>query len=291
MKRHLFHDNTYEEKFFCDGFVIIDLLNQTEVNQIYEELFKLQPHDNFGSEGGPVHCTFLDSNIDYKLEVNHKIRALIQPKAEALLLDYEFFYANLFVKPPKSLPTPMHGDWTSTSAPHFTTINIWCPLLDVSRENGTLEIIPGSHKIVPDVFSPGTPYFFDDIQSILVQKYTQAVNLKAGQALVFDNSLIHYAAENQTEIHRPVLQYVANPKEMTPVYYHFDTKNPHLGYEVFKIEFGEWYLKRHAATVMERPEKLESFGFKPFHQRHLTEANFLEMMDKGPETRTKLFQI
>jgi len=41
-----------------------------------------------------------------------------------------------------------------------TSITVWCPLVDADERNGSLHVVEGSHKIVPDVSGPwGNPFF------------------------------------------------------------------------------------------------------------------------------------
>lgn len=290
MKYHEFHPDIDKEKFLNDGYVIVDLLSEQEVAQMLSNLTSLHPDDGFDRVGGKVHCSYLDTNKEYKQKLNDLTQQIFAPKAKKLFPHYKFFYSNAFVKPPHSQETDMHGDWTTTPEPEYTTINFWCPLLDVSRENGTLELVPGSHKIVNDVFTPNAPYFFHDIEDIIKERYTVPMNLKAGQALIFDASMVHYASDNNTDTIRPVIQYVIVPKDINPVYYHFDKKHPEKGHEKFEIEFYNWYVNRNLFNVLERPVGLKSLGFVPYTERHLDEQAFKNLLKKGPEARAKLFE-
>ncbi|MBK8352114.1 MAG: phytanoyl-CoA dioxygenase family protein [Saprospirales bacterium] len=94
-----------------------------------------------------------------------------------------------------------HQDWTIVDEQKYNSYNLWIPLIDTNKDNGTLGLIVGSHKWNQDVrgFNISNPY----------GKYTKQFleigfepTLKAGQAILYNHKLIHYSRPNKTQTKR-----------------------------------------------------------------------------------------
>jgi hypothetical protein len=90
-------------------------------------------------------------------------------------------------------------------------INVWTPLVPISRENGCVRVIPGSHKL--DVMSllppPGSSAFAAQqrtgylvVDPDLMAKYEHKavdIELKPGDVLLFKQQLVHSGRPNLSE--------------------------------------------------------------------------------------------
>jgi hypothetical protein len=77
--RTIFSDVTLQSELMLKGFTKVPLLSEAEVSYILSELQGLRPHDNFTPDGkgttvSTYHCSFLDSNVDYKRKASSLIR-------------------------------------------------------------------------------------------------------------------------------------------------------------------------------------------------------------------------
>jgi hypothetical protein len=95
----------------------------------------------------------------------------------------------------------------------FTGVTVWVPLHDVDADNGMLHVVPGSHRFssavrVQDVdHSP-----FADLDRAVIEDHGRGVPLAAGEAIVFDNRLIHYSLPNVSDDPRIVLSFGMRPR-------------------------------------------------------------------------------
>jgi ectoine hydroxylase-related dioxygenase (phytanoyl-CoA dioxygenase family) len=80
----------------------------------------------------------------------------------------------------------------------YSTVSIWCPLVDSFEENGTLQVVPGSHKRFGEVRGPMIPWELENIKHEIIKDYLVPLNIKAGNAIVLDDSIVHYSAINKT---------------------------------------------------------------------------------------------
>lgn len=289
--RSIFLSQDHQAQFKKSGYVTMPLLSQDEVTHILTELNSMRPHDGFAptDRRSDYHCTFLDTNEDYKRAANALIASVFNPYIQKVLHRYRILNGNFYIKPPGKGKFEIHQNWMHVDDVRHTTLTIWCPLVDVDRRNGTLEIVPGSHKIVPDVATVNVDYYFKSFEQALVDKYLEPIPLKAGECIIFDDSLIHYSGQNQSDSPRYAIQIEIIPEEMQPVFYHFDKDHPDKGFEVFEVDF-DFFMKGNVTNMRDRPSYLTSRGFVPNINRSLTEAEFLEKMKNGAVVREEIYQ-
>lgn len=90
-----------------------------------------------------------------------------------------------------------HQDWRSMQG-SLDSMVVWIPMMEVSRLNGTLEIIPGSHlkgliaTEMIDSFGQVPEAYYEESEFVPVE-------IKAGDALFLSSFLIHRAGDNQTD--------------------------------------------------------------------------------------------
>jgi ectoine hydroxylase-related dioxygenase (phytanoyl-CoA dioxygenase family) len=85
----------------------------------------------------------------------------------------------------------------------FTGINIWCPLIDLTEDNGLLYALPASHRIFPTYRGASLPTIYKDVYG-KVKDCSKPLYLKAGEAVIFDQSILHWSKPNLSNDVRPV---------------------------------------------------------------------------------------
>jgi phytanoyl-CoA hydroxylase len=91
--------------------------------------------------------------------------------------------------------SPPHQDWRSMQG-SLNSIVIWVPLLDISHDLGTLEIIPGSH--VWGLLDSREDEWYRRIDGLSEESY-QSIEVRAGDALFFSAFLVHRSGNNVTD--------------------------------------------------------------------------------------------
>ena len=151
--RNVFLKAKNQRDFENKGYSIMPMLSSREVNWVLSELQLMKPDDNFNPDLPPdqpsYHLTDADTNVEYKRTAKKFIANILASHIEKIFDSYKMIGANFIIKPPGKGSFLVHQDWTFVADPeHYTSLTIWCPLVDVDKSNGTLQVVQGSHKIV-----------------------------------------------------------------------------------------------------------------------------------------------
>ena len=208
---------TEEQKSNCkfyheNGYLIIDLnLTDEEILPVVNDMYKALEDQN--TKYHADHFQYTDSKriFEYwrssdsiaKLTVNHKIIEVL-----SYLYDREPFpFSTInFIKGSNQ---PLHSDTIHFhTIPHLWMVGVWIALEDVNETNGTLQIVPGSHKWpvyeyhnlnlpYPDKIENGEAVNYRIYEDFLVELVKakganrKNVNLKKGQALIWAANMLH----------------------------------------------------------------------------------------------------
>lgn len=291
--RQIFRDPALQSGYDPLGYQMFDLLSASEIEGLLEGLSQLTPDDGFSpahrdGKGLTYHCSFLDTNIDYRRKVHALMSRFFNPHIETVLNDYRILNANFYVKPPRSGVFEVHQNWPAITDIEDTTVSIWCPLVDVVAQNGALNVVPGSHKILPHVESANSPGYFKNFTDAMVSKYLKPVPMKAGQAIVFDDGLLHWSATNESDTPRIAIQIQCVPKDSTPAYWFFDEKHPER-FELIEADT-EFWLTTAVRDMMQRKTHWVSLGYAENKNRFITEEEFVHLLRDGERIRHELSQ-
>ena len=137
-------------------------------------------------------------------------RALLGP-------DVYFFFDQYVVKgPEEGLAFSWHQDsgyvvGNGGPADHAPYLTCWCPLEDTTALNGTISIIPGSHRagILPHVRQAGS----NDLVGPAAESQALMIEARAGDVVAFSSLLLHASGANRSDRPRRVYlaQYTAEP--------------------------------------------------------------------------------
>jgi hypothetical protein len=285
--RRIFKDDALQRAFLEPGYVKVPMLSSAEVAGIREALGHMQPDDAFAPKGRRTfHCSYLDENEDYRRSVYQLLQAAFAPHVAEYLENYALLNCNFYVKPPGSGEFLLHQNWPALPLDD-TSVTVWCPLLDTDVANGTLEFVVGSHKIVPHVEGPNMPGLFDRICRQVIEKYLTPVPVKAGEAIIFDDSLIHWSARNTSQEPRVAIQILCVPADAQPCFYFYDPAHPER-FERIKVDT-EFFLTTRPRELCVRNPGWVSLGFTPNRNVLPDEAEFLDLLARGPETRRRIY--
>jgi hypothetical protein len=193
-----------------------------------------------------------------------------------VLAGYEILNCNFYVKPAGTGEFTVHQNWPSAELDE-TTVTLWCPLVDTQIENGAIRIVPGSHKLFPHIETPGVPGYFAGFVEKLKRRHLEAVPMKAGEAIIFDDSLLHWSGSNGTDQPRIAIQIACIPRGTTPLLFIPSGG----GFEKVAADT-EFYLTNDAPDLYARQPHWRSLGFVPNLNRKISYREFRSALEGRP---------
>jgi ectoine hydroxylase-related dioxygenase (phytanoyl-CoA dioxygenase family) len=187
---------TLSANFQRDGFVIVpDLLSPAECDQLKTEARSVL--DQHAKPGSSVYVHVSVVNPTFRaLAGDPRIVDILKPVMPhgVMFLSDKIVYK----APDKTFPTPWHIDcfyWRNTRP----KLSVWIPLDDATAENGTLTVVPGSHKKDWRMVKMGLPS--GDFQYELAEHGwgegdVVTCAIKRGTAIIFSDRLVHGSTRN-----------------------------------------------------------------------------------------------
>jgi hypothetical protein len=213
--RKIFQKQNLESQISKNGYVVLDVFSEKEI-QIFTTLF-----NEFSEEIiEDFHSSHFSDKRNYKRKVNIEINQILKQKTSEILKSYEPIFSNFMVKRVSATNSmPLHADWTYVDESSLRSISCWIPLVDTTKENGALGVIPYSHLFKPNFRGPRIPSPFHDNNEFIIQKYGKLIPMKKGQCIFYDHRLLHFSPPNNSNKTRPAINVVFTPPEAS--IYHF----------------------------------------------------------------------
>ena len=286
--RAVFKDPGLQETFDRLGYAPIPgFLSPDMVEELKQAYFDLLPERggsllseeaDFQTDAAITYdFTFIDRNPDYKRRVFDAITARFQPLYEEYLDNYKPIIANFIRKEEHAGEVPLHQNWAFVDERKFTSVSIWVPLVDSNVANGTLQMVDGSHKRFGELRGPLVPWELDKIGPEIIADFLTPMNVSAGDAVVLDDSIVHYSNVNTTPGLRLTIQLILIPAETESIHYHLSPEGDRTSVTVYEVD-RDFYMAFHP---WRKPEG-KVLGSRPFEQRYLSRAEFEAGLRRPP---------
>ena len=269
-------DPERQEEFASIGYTIVDLITPEAAAELLALAKEIHPE-----RGGHMwESDFYSPDLDVKRKVAETLQAVVQPAIDEHLVDHEMLIQNFVVNwPGPRGGLELHQHSSITDENKYRGAVIWLALHETSLENGTLNVVPQSHRVLGQHKAERTPEWFEGLHEHICDNHLETVVLQAGQALVFDNAVLHNSYSNITDEPRMTAVIVVAPRDAALRYYDYVDDGT---VKIYELE-PEFFLQQVAATHGEwaPPDGLEPVGEEHIEVRRLTAEETLALLPHG----------
>jgi len=284
--RTVLQNPSLQNQFDQDGVITVKLLSSGQMDALRSLVQRLKDDQKkqMANVDSDYELSFFNSNAAYRKMVFNEIWQFFKGRVNEVLDDYVPLIINIFDKVPGTGEVPVHQNWTFVDEAKYTSVSVWIPLVDVSRKNGTLEVVKGSHRILTPFRGPSIPWVFNDLFDQLREKYLEPLTFSAGTAGVIDDSIIHWSSENHSANVRTAIQLIMIPREATPIHYYRNPEEPNK-LEVFEVD-SDFFT---TFNMFEKPVGVKSIGHVPFDYKNFSEEELIKQIaTQNPEILEKV---
>lgn len=275
----VFRDEALQQAFEKDGYVVVPFYTPEEIKELTDLYYRLHPKD----EKGFFPSTF-SKDKNYRTVADQEIRRICERPMNQYLQDSKTICGCFIVKSPgPESAMCVHQDMTLVDESKFTGINIWVPLIDLTPTNGVIQVLPGSHRIYPTYRGSTIPGFYEDVNEE-IKPYLKSVYLKAGEAVFFDQSIIHYSDANLSDNVRIVTNTYFTHKDAD---FRIAYWNKDYGNKVELFEEDETFMtdfEQFGHNIHNKPQIGKSLGLVDYNFPKLTAQQLEQLYGPSPVT-------
>lgn len=261
------------------GYTVIDFLGRDEV----QSLLRFHSENPIPTDivEAVISATICSSDLLYRQKALQQTKKFFIPKTKLLFPNHKMVVCTFINKKSSELCSDisLHRDKSCADETNLKTFGIWCPLINVNEQNGCFYIVQKSHLLISTPRSSNEFPYSQEILSIMRENYLTKVPMKAGQALIYDNCLIHGSFSNSTDTERLAVLCILTPKDSPVLFYYRDPKTSNK-LEVFEIDdaFYDNYIHRENT---EKPTNAVSLGVFDYKVDSLTPAQLVKFMQES----------
>lgn len=209
------HQLSLEERGYT---VIKKLLSDSEVHRL-REFYREQFPENVSSG---FHVSNYNGTFRQKKETSSLITHIIGNRIFAFINGYHPLVGFYYVKEAdEKEPFYIHLDWSMIDEGKGDSLAVWVPLVDTNHENGTLVMLPGSHKeTLRYRGSPGFCFPPYDENTLTAAYPPVELMLECGDAAVWTHRLFHGSTQNKSGKQRIAASLILTPAGIQPLHYH-----------------------------------------------------------------------
>jgi hypothetical protein len=252
-----FRDPELEARFREYGFIVTEFFTDEQVERLRREVQEMMPPVG----GFSTSVEIVDEG--YRTSVHAWLTSQFAARSSELFVDHDMNLTAVAVKwPGMDGEKPIHQDWTFSDERRFRAVNVWVPLVDTSRANGSLAVLPRSHVVLDRLRpAPSFPAGYHDPLTDLSIDDLDVVELRAGQAIAFDLALVHGSPANLAAEPRCVIAANFLPRS-APARFHYcpDAAWTIDRYAVTDMSFFTRFNFRERPTELHREAEVE---FRP----------------------------
>lgn len=243
-----------------DGVALLPCLSDTEfaaLQKIYtEQVLPTAVNNEF-------YWSISDDNKERTRLINQQIKDVLTEYLKTHFQDIRPIVTSFIVKAPEALTLVAHQDWTFVDdEPEHNSYTCWIPLVDVNEQNGHLGFYKGSHLMYPGFRaspSPQYPRLFPETDDTFNK--IEYVNMKAGDAIVFNHRIIHASKPNLSNSFRPavIIAFTSTDSTLIHTYLKPDKNRNTLQKYLVDETFFDMYSNKELSELYEAGKELPGY--------------------------------
>ncbi|MCF8256205.1 MAG: phytanoyl-CoA dioxygenase family protein [Flavobacteriales bacterium] len=260
-----------------EGYVIVPWLTPEEVNALRNAY-----HRSGDGEQKNAFTTFACSDEAYRTGVDASIKDAFSRSFNGFFTDYRPFWGNFFTKPAGAEAMPLHADLQYVDEPEHISLNIWCPLVDTTEENGAFGVVPRSHLVTNQLRGVRLPQYYAHHADDIRDRCGTVLQMKAGEAVIYDHRLLHYSLPNRSSHQRLAATLVAVPTEADVVHYFAEAEGS--PFEEYRLNDVNDLLRTPFFTRLAHLTPVRTLTDHPFHEISAEDVGRVQSaaLDAGP---------
>jgi ectoine hydroxylase-related dioxygenase (phytanoyl-CoA dioxygenase family) len=266
----IFRDKKLQQQFELNGYVVIPFLTSAQVEELRGFFFANHPNLPEG-----FYSSSFNTDAEHKQRVNAKIESVLCNTVNDCFGSIKKLGSCFLNKQPGAISEmPIHQDWTVVNEPEFDSITVWIPLQDVNETNGAIQVIDGSHRFSTALRSPTLEDPFKNVQAEL-RKDLKLLPMKAGEAFIFSQALLHASPPNLSNQPRVAVTYGLIDSDAQLMFYHRNQEGKTEHYFV-----SDNFFQEYNTHIGQRPVNGELKNVFDYKQHFVTAEEYKGMKQK-----------
>lgn len=211
----IFKNPAHQDVFDKQGFVVINILTEQECDEICAFHANLNPKIS-----DVFYATQNSTDYNYRLAVENYLHPIFEKMKEKIFTNHRVLYTQYMVKHSGSNgECQLHQDWTFVDEPEQIAVNFWCALSDTNTNNGCLWFMPGIHRLKNYIRGRNIERASLENQNFIRKLFLRPIELKKGQAVLFNCSLLHESKDNTSGCDRMAMAAIIISTSARPIHY------------------------------------------------------------------------
>ncbi|MEI7886388.1 MAG: phytanoyl-CoA dioxygenase family protein [Actinomycetes bacterium] len=220
LPRTHFLDEAVNQEIAERGFAVLANSVSSEAVAALTEMYR-QVIEQVGRDSSGVFLpSMMISRLDLRARLWDGVQGILGPIFDPLFApETTTVVGGSFVSKPGSQNSARnpHQDPSVFDETREVSISLWIPLTDSHSTNGTLCLLPGSHRMGNHVRPPDVDSLDQEVSAYALNE-SIALDLNAGQVLVIDGSVIHHSPSNTSDFERVAAICALRPPQSKMLY-------------------------------------------------------------------------
>jgi hypothetical protein len=271
-----------------DGFAVVPMIDEKALVQI-STLFA---ECCGGTDTPQIFNTLTQCPPEVKRRIHMELKTIFAPFLNNYFDNYKNAISLFFVVHPSTSvkeKVDIHQDPTLIMDDgEIFNLKIWVPLVNTDEQNGGMQVLRGSHKFFPPVQAVTIPSPFSNLSEL--DDLHESIPIKAGEAMIFDNRLIHGSMPNFSSQTRVAVAISIIPLQAQPIsmFLQQGVKKPHI--EVYFQE-DEWHLNPEWDNTFQPPKIGRKQGYLDYEAFTVNRTEFIDLVKNPRPYRNFKFKI